>query len=224
MYDIFERLMKEHGVSASDVSKATGIARSNFTDWKMGRATPKIGKLQKIANYFGEPLEVFTGQYTQAIASSTAKGFESFTTEASKVASNIPKLPHRHLIPVLGCVAAGYPIEAEQNILDWEEISDKLASSGEHFALKIKGDSMEPKFSTGDVVIVRKQDFAEDGDYVIVLIDGHEATCKRLKKYDDGIALVSMNPTYQPKYFSKEEILSVPVQILGVVKELRAKF
>lgn len=62
MYEVFDDLMKQKGVTATDVSKATGIARSNFTDWKMGRATPKIDKLQKIAEYFDVPLETFTSK------------------------------------------------------------------------------------------------------------------------------------------------------------------
>ena len=60
MYEVFERLLKERNVTASDVSKATGIARSNFTDWKKGRTTPKLEKIQKIADYFGVSIEYLT--------------------------------------------------------------------------------------------------------------------------------------------------------------------
>lgn len=83
---------------------------------------------------------------------------------------------------------------------------------------------MEPKFSNGDVVIVRKQSDADDGDIVIALVNGDDAVCKRLKKYKDGIALISTNPSYEPMYFTKEDIEKRPVSILGKVKELRAKF
>ena len=83
---------------------------------------------------------------------------------------------------------------------------------------------MEPKFSEGDVVIVRQQDDAESGDIVIATVNGDEATCKRLRKYRDGIELVSSNPSYEPMFFSNTDIIQKPVRILGRVVELRAKF
>lgn len=127
-------------------------------------------------------------------------------------------------IDVLGRVAAGIPIDAIEEIIDTEEISKEMAATGEFFGLQIKGNSMEPKFSNGDVVIVRKQSDADDGDIVIALVNGDDAVCKRLKKYKDGIALISTNPSYEPMYFTKEDIEKRPVSILGKVKELRAKF
>lgn len=81
-------------------------------------------------------------------------------------------------IPVLGNVAAGIPIEAIEDVIDYEEISEELAHTGDFFALKIEGDSMEPRICNGDVVIVRKQNYAESGDLVIVLVNGDSATCK----------------------------------------------
>ena len=128
------------------------------------------------------------------------------------------------IINVLGRVAAGIPIEAIEDIIDTEEISEEMAKTGEFFGLQINGDSMEPKFSKGDVVIVRKQDDAESGDIVIAMVNGNDATCKRLKKYADGIALLSTNPKYDPMIFNKQEIEEKPVRIIGKVVELRAKF
>lgn len=127
-------------------------------------------------------------------------------------------------INVLGRVAAGIPLEAIEDIIDTEEISEEMAKTGEFFGLQINGDSMEPKFSKGDVVIVRKQDDAESGDIVIAMVNGDDATCKRLKKYQEGIALISTNPAYDPMYFSNKEIEEKPVHIIGKVVELRAKF
>lgn len=133
-------------------------------------------------------------------------------------------LPSGIEIPVLGRVAAGIPITATEHIIDTEEISQAMAADGEYFALQIKGDSMEPKISNGDVVIVRKQSDADDGDLVIALVNGDDAVCKRLKKYEEGIALLSNNPAYNPMYFSNKDIVEKPVSIIGKVKELRAKF
>ena len=83
------------------------------------------------------------------------------------------------LIPVLGYVRAGVPIEAVEEILDYEEISQEQARTGEFFALKIKGDSKEPKISEGDVVIVRKQSTVENGELAVVLVNGDDATVKK---------------------------------------------
>lgn len=131
---------------------------------------------------------------------------------------------HGVVINVLGRVAAGIPIDAVTDIIDTEEISLEMARTGEFFGLQIKGDSMEPKISDGDVVIVRQQNDAESGDIVIATINGDEATCKRIRKYRDGIELVSSNPCYEPMFFSNEEIENKPVRIIGRVVELRAKF
>ena len=127
-------------------------------------------------------------------------------------------------IPVLGRVAAGIPIEAIEDIIDTEEIPKKLAQTGKFFGLMIKGDSMEPRMAEGDVVIVRQQDDAESGDIVIAAVNGTDATCKRIRKYRDGIELISINPAYAPMFFTNAEIEEKPIRILGKVVELRAKF
>lgn len=127
-------------------------------------------------------------------------------------------------IPVLGEVAAGVPIDAVEDILDYEEIPTSLAETGEFFGLRIKGDSMAPRIIEGDVVIVRQQSDADSGDVVIVLINGDSATCKKLMKYDGGISLISFNPIYDPMNFSKKEIVEKPVVIIGKVIENRQKY
>lgn len=127
-------------------------------------------------------------------------------------------------INVLGRVAAGIPIEAIEDIIDTEEITGELAKTGEFFGLKIKGDSMVPNICDGDVVIVRQQNDAENGDIVIATVNGDDATCKRLKKYRDGIELISNNPSYKPMEYSNKEIEQKPVRIIGKVVELRRKF
>lgn len=126
-------------------------------------------------------------------------------------------------INVLGRVAAGLPIEAVENIIDTEEISEEMAKTGDFFGLQIYGDSMEPRMYEGDVVIVRKQDDAESGDIVIAMVNGNDATCKRLTKYANGITLSSLNAKYNPMTYLNEELLQKPVKILGKVVELRGK-
>lgn len=127
-------------------------------------------------------------------------------------------------IPVLGRVVAGIPIEAVQEILDYEEITPELAATGDFFALKIRGHSMEPRMMEGDVVIVRQQDDVDSGDIAIVLVNGDEATVKRIKKQEDGITLIATNTSvYEPHFYSNKEIAELPVRILGRVIELRGK-
>lgn len=128
-------------------------------------------------------------------------------------------------IPVLGRVVAGIPLEAIEDIEDYEEIPRRMASSGEFFALRIKGRSMEPKLSEGDIVIVRKQEDVDSGDTAIVLVNGDEATVKQIKKTEAGIMLIGFNvEVYQPHFYSNEQIEALPVRIIGKVVESRHKW
>lgn len=197
MYRIFEQLMREKGVTAYRVYKETGISQTTLSDWKRGLYTPKQDKLQKIADYFDVSLEyLMTGQCSR-------NGVK---------------------IPVYGKVAAGIPIEAIEDIIDYEEIPSDMARTGEFLALQIKGDSMEPKFSTGDVVIVRRQSDVEDGEIAVVMVNGEETTVKKIKHSREGITIIPTNPAYEQRFFSNREIETLPVTILGKVVELRAKF
>ena len=127
-------------------------------------------------------------------------------------------------INVLGRVAAGIPIEAIEEVIDREQITEAMARNGSYVGLQIHGASMEPRMREGDVVIVRLQDDCDSGDTVIALVNGDEATCKILQKTHEGISLLSTNPAYPPLFFSNREIEEKPVRILGKVVELRAKF
>ena len=127
-------------------------------------------------------------------------------------------------IPVLGEVAAGLPIEAVENIVDWENITSQMARGGDYFGLVIKGRSMEPRMVAGDVVIVRKQETCENGQLAIVAVNGDRATCKKVMLENDGLRLVSINPLFPDQVYSKAAVEQLPIRILGVVVELRAKF
>lgn len=126
-------------------------------------------------------------------------------------------------IPVLGRVAAGIPIMANEEIIEWEDVPVSMQIEEDLFGLKIKGDSMSPRIQDGDTVIVRKQAYADDGDVVIVLINGEEGTCKKIKRSPEGLTLISYNPNYPPLFFTNKEIKNLPVTVLGKVVELRAK-
>lgn len=131
---------------------------------------------------------------------------------------------HGVTINVLGRVAAGIPIEAIEDIIDTEEITEEMAKTGSFFGLKIKGSSMTPIICDGDVVIVRQQEDAESGEIVVATVNGHEAFCKRLRKYRDGIGLISENPDCDSYEFTNQQIAELPVRIVGKVVESRRKF
>ena len=135
--------------------------------------------------------------------------------------------PHRKgvKIPVLGYVRAGIPMYAEENIIDYEEISQQWARSGEYFGLRIRGDSMLPTLHDGDTIIVRKQSDVDNGDIAIVLVNGDDATVKEIHEEPDGVTLIGHNvAVYAPHFYSNRQIQELPVQIIGKVVELRRKF
>lgn len=191
------------GKQQKEIAADLGISPTTFNTWCVGKIMPRMGKVQAIADYFNIGKSDLIDDKSNLIGKKVKKGIA---------------------INVLGRVAAGLPIEAIEDIIDTEEITEELAKTGDFFALQIRGNSMEPRMCEGDVVIVRKQNDAESGDIVIAMVNGDDATCKRLRKYRDGIELISNNPSYEPMFFSNEEIIARPVKIIGKVVELRGKF
>lgn len=200
MGDNIQYYMDINKIERREFAKALGVPYSSLTDWINGNTYPRIDKIQRMADYFH--------------------------IEKSDLVEprNSSKKTESIRIPVLGRIAAGIPLEMIEDIVDWEEVDAETAKQGDIFALKIEGHSMEPRILDGDVVIIRKQDDAESGDTVIVSVNGDDATCKRLRKFKDGIELVPNNPAYAPMFFSNQEIVSKPVRIIGKVIELRGKF
>lgn len=141
------------------------------------------------------------------------------------VGNDSQKKLDKYEVPVYRAVSCGNPFIADEDIIDFEEINPKLRSQGDHFGLRLKGRSMEPRFNEGDVVIVRKQSDVDSGAIAIVRVNGDEATMKIVKKSPEGITLVATNPdVYLPTFYSNEQIENTPVEIIGKVIELRAKF
>ena len=196
-----KELRKEKGLSQKELADLIPVNQTAVSQWDRGITYPSSNAIKRLCQIFEKPSDIFLEIETKATPKE--KGFK---------------------IPVFGNVAAGIPISAIEDIVDFEEISEELASKGEYFGLVIKGDSMEPRMTTGDVVIVRSQQTAETGDIAIVLIDGENATCKKIKKTPEGVMLISLNPTYEPMFYSNKQIEQLPVRILGKVVELRAKF
>ena len=198
-----ERLKKmriEKNLTQTDIAKMIYISQPAYSKYEMGTASPNPETLKKLAEVLNVSVDYLIGNDVP------------------------PERPGYVRIPVLGRVAAGIPIDAIEEVIDWEDISVNEVGNGEYFGLQIKGQSMEPKISDGDVVIVRRQPDVDSGDIAVVLVNGNDATVKRIKKSPQGVTLIPSNPAYEPMYYSNEEIESLPVTILGKVVELRAKF
>ena len=196
------RKSSKRNKSRNEVCEALNFKYTTFTDWCNGVKYPRIDNIEKLANYFG----ISKSDLIEIKGSDTDESIKSVQ------------------IPVLGYVKAGIPMTTIENIIDYEEISQEQARTGEFFGLQIKGDSMEPRITEGDVVIVRKQETVENGEIAVVLINGDDATVKKFYKTDAGIKLVSTNPTYDPFFFTPDEVNTLPVSVIGKVVELRAKF
>ncbi len=122
----------------------------------------------------------------------------------------------------MGTIPAGVPLEAIEDVLDYEELPESMFSGGrEYFALKIKGDSMIPRYEDGDVVILRKQDSCESGQDCAVLVNGNDATFKRVRMNEKTLTLQPLNPAYEPMVYTTKEVVDLPVRILGVAVEIR---
>lgn len=190
-----------------DISHTTIDTLEKGVDFRTGKPTQvKVTTLQKIADACLVPISYLTGE----------RLINNLSPENKKSG---------HRIPVLGYVAAGIPIEAIEDVIDYEELSPETVKDGaEYFALQIQGASMEPKISDGDVVIVRKQPDVDSGQIAIVCVNGDRATCKKVMKHPGGILLQPLNPAYEATFYSADEVQNLPITILGRVIELRAKF
>lgn len=195
---------KELNLTMKQVADYVGVSEATVSRWESGNIA-NMGR-DKIA-LLSQILKITPG----AIA-----GYDSYQKDLGKKAAV--------KIPVLGLVRAGIPMDAVEYIIDYEEISEDMARQGEFFGLQIKGDSMEPKISEGDVVIVRKQPDVESGEIAIVLVNGDEATIKKVQKFNGGINLIPSNPAYDVMTYTNEQIEKLPIRVLGKVVELRAKF
>lgn len=195
-----KELRKSRGMTQADLATALHVHQTAVSQWETGRTAPDIDQYSKLAELFDTSVDDIMGR---------AASYRSHITTK---------------IPVLGRVAAGIPIEAITDIEDYEEIPEDMAALGEYAALRIHGDSMEPRMCDGDVVIVRIQPDVNSGDTAIVLVNGSDATCKKIKKTPEGVMLIPGNPAYEPTFYTNKQIAELPVTIFGKVVELRAKY
>ena len=196
--NIIKSLRLKKGLTQSELASICGVHQTAVSQWEKGRTLPDKQTLLKLSEAFGVTVDALMGVGGSA--------------------------ERKNLIPVLGFVRAGTPVEAVEDIIGYEEISDELEASGEHFALKVRGDSMMPEICPDDIAIVRKQDYIESGEIGVVLVNNLDATIKKVIIKGDSLTLVPFNNAYDPMIFNSAEIASLPVRIIGKVVELRRKF
>lgn len=198
--NIVRQLRESAGLQQKEVAIAAGVSRPTVSEWEHQKKDPSGERLLSLAKLFNVDAGTILGY--KPVGETSRDGY--FT------------------IPVFGTIPAGIPIEAIEDILDYEELSAaSFSTAHEYFALRIRGSSMYPSYLDGDTVIFRKQNDCENGDDCAVMVNSDDATFKRVKKSEDGIALMPLNPDYDVRFFTNRQIEDIPVKIIGVAVEIR---
>ena len=211
--DRLRELRKTKNITQSDLAEIMKTTKQAISQYERGVRRPDFNTLELLCDYFNVSSDYILGKSDITLRLVDSDGIKKLDDSSSAQAVRIP---------VYGRVAAGIPINAIENIIDYEEIPSSW--TGEYAALKVKGNSMEPRIQNGDVLIVKIQPDAESGDVVVALVNGEDATVKKLIKQPSGIVLQPFNPAYEPMYFTHEQARDMPVKILGKVVENRMKF
>lgn len=207
--EIIKKYRHEHKLSQRDFAKRCDISYTY------------VSALEKNLDYrTGKPISP-----TLDVVKKIAKAVDISLDDMLKMLDEEQTITlNSSIINVYSAVHAGILNEMIENVVDTEEISEKMASSGkDYFGIKVKGDSMSPQYIEGDTLIIEKATTCEYGQDCIVAINGNEAFLKRVYINPQGITLQALNPKYEPLIYTNEEIRSLPVTIIGIVRELRRK-
>lgn len=173
-----KQLRNRKHYSQQQVAAKIGVTQGAVSQWEKGVTSPASDQLLALANIFG-------------VSVYEIKGIDALPLNAQY--NNI--IPIRHnAVPVVGTIACGVPITAEQNIEGYADLPDGIRAN---FALRCKGESMVPTFHDGDIVLLRQQPDVQDGQIAAVLING-EATLKHVYHEPGGLLLVADNPSFAP--------------------------
>ena len=182
------QLREGRNLYQSDIAEIIGVTTSAYSFYENEKRDMSPETLEKLAVFFGVSIDYLLGKN------------------------------NKRMIPVLGTVKAGYNYLAEENIIDYIEPHMNIGNPDEYFGLVVKGDSMYPYFDDGDYVVVHKTDGCfESGKICVVLINGDEATIKKVIKTDEGIELLAFNPYYPVRKYTFKQIEDLKIQIIGVV-------
>ncbi len=234
-------LRKKEGIKQNELAERLNVSRTTVSMWENESSLPGYDTLESLSKIFGEPISLIVqpivewDEEAQKLYNRLSSNEERIDfLDKNGIPCHLAKFYHmeksrinlkkKSRIPVLGYVKGGNPETAFEEIIGYEEITEEMMHSGEYFGLIVKGDSMEPRFTEGDTVIVRKQPSADSGNIIVAMIGESDATIKKVIIDEKGMILQPLNPAYKPKYFSKEDIRTLPVTVLGKVVELRAKF
>ena len=207
-------IREDLGYSIYDVNKLCEISPSYLSLMENGKRRPSPIILKKLSS-------IYHVDYNDLLKKA---GFEDLIeNEKKEMLEKIGAIPLSDIetvkIPLLGTVKAGYDYLAQENIVDYIAFKVDGSDKENYYALNVVGDSMEPLFDDGDTVIVHKQDDFENGQNCVVLINGNEATIKKVYKGNTGIELKAVNPYYPPRIFTEEEVKNLPVKVIGVVEK-----
>ena len=203
-----KELREKKKITMQELGDLLNVSRSTVSLYESRQRQPDLKTLKKIADIFNVSVDYLLGHETNNV-------------ELTLLKNNTVK------IPIYGKIPAGVPMEMvdESYVDDYIEMDSKqLRGSSTYFGLKVKGNSMFPEFRNGDIVIFRQQSHCENGDFCAVSINHTECTFKKVLKKESGITLMPLNPDYEPMFFTKKEIINLPITILGVVKEVRRSY
>jgi len=194
--------------SQAELGKLVNVTAATISKYENGTRKIPVNILMKLASHFGVTTDYLLGQS------------DVYTHDKS-----MPQKSDYIKIPLLGVVPGGEPIPAVEDWLgEVEYVRREMYDGSPLYALRIIGRSMSPRILDGDIVIVRSQNDVESGEIAIVLVDGEDATCKKVKKTDTGITLIGYNTdVYEPHFYNFREMDSTPVRIVGRVMEIRRK-
>ena len=195
------QLRNERGISQQTLANSLGdISKSSINMYERGEREPGLETLEEIADFFNVDMDFLLGKSNIPNKARAGVFFHD----------NIIPIPEMRKIPLIGSIACGAPILAEEHIEDYIDIPKHIHAD---FALRCKGDSMiNARIFDGDIVYIRKQDNVENGEIAAMLIDD-EATWRRVRLFDDHIVLERENPQYRPIIYWGDEMNSV--RILG---------
>lgn len=204
-----KRALEIKNIKQVDLVEKTKLDKSLINKYLSGVSNPKQNKLTILADALNVN-EIWLMGYDVAM---------SRELKLDKLGN--PVIP----IPILGTVKAGYDYLAQENWIGTIDVETSLVGDGSNFfCLKIRGDSMSPMLIEDDIVVIKKQDDFENGDIVVAIVNGDEATIKKGKKSESSILLQPFNSNYEPLIFTKEEMKTIPVNIVGIVKQLKREF
>lgn len=207
------QLRTERNLSQQNLADQLGFTKSRVSMYERGEREPAIETIEEIADYFNVDLDYLTGR------SDIPNRTQDIALQKPPAISSI-NLAHLQRIPILGRIAAGLPLYAEEQI-DGYTFTD-LNGGAEYFALRVQGDSMNAMgINDGYLIIVRRQEEVENGEVAVVMVGEENATVKRFYAAENIITLLpqSTNPIHQPQIY---DLSKISVKVLG--KVVKAEF